>query len=552
MIKLPLFVLQDKACDICGDTGFAVSIITCFVCKRTSEHIYCMQVPLSFIPVAWVCNECSKTRQADAKVKASYGKQEIVQNSVSKTSTPLRRNLPPEGAKVKLIPVEEAILLSSHAKSRASDTRSTSCRILSAHAKASTLSTVGSSGAMPNPGNRRRIYNSQGSRHVQFHQTVNSSLDLTPSSRRTTWGLPSSEGLKVLQQHKRPDERKVQNHSACITSKREISADEKWKIMVEESLERTSKSFSMTNGIAGSIPKFEESEFDNLPLPIVNEGKSTCSNALGKRSYSESTDQKLTLLMHADVKLETDLLPKACWDLFLFRGIFQICDTDFSVCCEIQAYFPHQVSYKVYEKQKQMPRELKFNVKLHTSVWPKIFLLDPPNSDDIGLYFCPSDLQRSKEKYTHLLEYIDSHNAALQCLMDDAEIIVCSSKHLTAGSRRSASQMYLWGFFLQVKHRKPCQNMEPQIPSAVHGATKGRESCHQSNAVPTLGVSPGFPKQILRYAEHEEKPVGMSTQEKVISSLASQFPPGVSTCPSSTKGSSLLKYPSSIHPAESR
>ncbi|XP_073008471.1 PHD finger-containing protein 1-like isoform X6 [Typha latifolia] len=502
----------DKACDICGDTGFAESIMTCFVCKRTSEHIYCMQVPLSFIPVAWVCNECSKTRQADAKVKASYGKQEIVQNSVSKTSTPLRRNLSPEGAKVKLIPVEEAILLSSHAKSRASDTCSTSCSILSAHAKASTLSTVGSSGAMPNPGNRRRIHDSQGSRHVQFHQTVNSSLDLTPSSRRTTWGLPSSEGLKVLQQHKRPAERKVQNHSACITSKKEISADEKWKIMVEESL-----------------------------------GKSTCSNALGKRSYSEAADQKLTLLMHADVKLETDLLPKACWE-----GIFQICDTDFSVCCEIQAYFPHQVSYKVYEKQKQMPRELKFNVKLHTSVWPKIFLLDPPNSDDIGLYFCPSDLQRSKEKYTHLLEYIDSHNAALQCLMDDAEIIVCSSKHLTAGSRRSASQMYLWGFFLQVKHRKPCQNMEPQIPSAVRGAAKGRESCHQSNAVPTLDVTPGFPKQILRYAEHEEKPVGMSTQEKVISSLVSQFPPGVSTCPSSTKGSSLLKYPSSIHPAESR
>lgn len=67
---------------------------------------------------------------------------------------------------------------------------------------------------------------------------------------------------------------------------------------------------------------------------------------------------------------------------------------ELQLCCGAQAYFPHQVSYKVYEISKKMPREMHFEVKPRALALPVAFELDPPTLDDIALYFLSSDCER--------------------------------------------------------------------------------------------------------------------------------------------------------------
>lgn len=77
------------------------------------------------------------------------------------------------------------------------------------------------------------------------------------------------------------------------------------------------------------------------------------------------------------------------------RGTFEILELGGSdVFWGIQAYFPCVVNPKIDEIAKDLLEKLKFRVSTRKSVWPRIFQLDPPTKEDIGLYFFSCDLGR--------------------------------------------------------------------------------------------------------------------------------------------------------------
>ncbi|XP_020109762.1 uncharacterized protein LOC109725103 isoform X2 [Ananas comosus] len=406
-------------CSMCGDAGFAESIVTCSGCKNYSEHIYCMQGPLSITRREWLCDECRTKENSHSHV--------------NKTSTTLRRNFAPETAKVKLIPAEEAVLLSSNGKL---------CTSLSADANTMAFLTKRRSlSAMPKEGIGKRTCDSHCNNNMQSLQTVNARplcSFLPPIPQKKPRNMASNEELKV---------KKVSEPDAILATK----------------------------GVVAELKSVHDT-----------------SNLLSYRRRNYTNSQEMvpspTLLMNPVGDLANGLLPKFCWE-----GTLNISDMELQLCCGAQAYFPHQVSYKVYEISKKMPREMHFEVKPRALALPVAFELDPPTLDDIALYFLSSDCERSKEKYKHLLEYFGSHDVALQCLLDGANLLICSSEQFTADS--GATERFLWGVFRSVKHKR-------------------RISCDSSNSsfLQKFDVPPGCSKTPQIAAE--EKSVLSSTAEK--------------------------------------
>ncbi|XP_037493031.1 uncharacterized protein LOC105640618 isoform X2 [Jatropha curcas] len=56
-----------KTCHICGDVGFLEMIVTCFQCKITREHVYCMPVLLLSTPEIWICEICQSSKDKESQ-----------------------------------------------------------------------------------------------------------------------------------------------------------------------------------------------------------------------------------------------------------------------------------------------------------------------------------------------------------------------------------------------------------------------------------------------------------------------------------------------------
>lgn len=139
---------------------------------------YCMQGPLSITRREWLCDECRTKENSHSHI--------------NKTSTTLRRNFAPETAKVKLIPAEEAVLLSSNGKL---------CTSLSADANTMAFLTKRRSlSAMPKEGIGKRTCDSHCNNNMQSLQTVNARplcSFLPPIPQKKPRNMASNEELKV-------------------------------------------------------------------------------------------------------------------------------------------------------------------------------------------------------------------------------------------------------------------------------------------------------------------------------------------------------------------
>ncbi|XP_022738663.1 uncharacterized protein LOC111291283 isoform X2 [Durio zibethinus] len=106
-----------KTCDICGDVGYEELIRTCSQCT-IGRHLYCMRVLVRDVKMAedWVCEVCRPKKDIDSE---KSGQTEDVLDSSGKLFFDLgrqvtcKRQKAVETGKVKFLPTEEVIKLSS-------------------------------------------------------------------------------------------------------------------------------------------------------------------------------------------------------------------------------------------------------------------------------------------------------------------------------------------------------------------------------------------------------------------------------------------------------
>ncbi|KAK4427870.1 hypothetical protein Salat_1556000 [Sesamum alatum] len=135
-----------------------------------------------------------------------------------------------------------------------------------------------------------------------------------------------------------------------------------------------------------------------------------------------------------------------------WKGSFRIHDDlkHAELNLHIQGHSPSQVRRKVYGFSKQMPEVLHFELVSCKKIWKIFFQEYFPDRRDIGLYFFPSDRERSDD-YILLLETISVENLALRKQFDDVELLVFTSKLLPVDCQRWKGKYFLWGVFHRLK-----------------------------------------------------------------------------------------------------
>ncbi|KAG6536636.1 hypothetical protein ZIOFF_001694 [Zingiber officinale] len=169
----------------------------------------------------------------------------------------------------------------------------------------------------------------------------------------------------------------------------------------------------------------------------------------------------------------------AMWLALTSGGVFEVFGMAINVFDEIEAHFPCQVSYKVYDISKKMPFKLKLNLLPRRDAWP--FQSDIPTCYDIGLYFFVGQFDRPSNKYFWLLEQVGSKDFVMQSCLGEVELLIYPSTQLRLDSQRIDGQPYFWGVFRRKKLRKPAD-----IANVCHEAPQEQSSACSTSLAPFL------------------------------------------------------------------
>ncbi|XP_042441519.1 uncharacterized protein LOC122026864 isoform X1 [Zingiber officinale] len=457
---------KTKLCGICGDTGYSEQIITCHRCRRNFEHTYCMKVVRFGVRDNWYCDECSNL---SVDVAQESKMPHTVMESNSKAFHPLLNRVPPtkgssnlndqripkeiddsrkwrnrkhvkhssipmgfykaiQNAKVKFISTEE-VCFTKHPKIsfKASNSGPSSCR---------------------------RSY----------------AATLHPSSRKEVKDPYTSSSLTKPGVFKQPNAATV--YSGLLAGN--VSTTRDAVIVDKEANMRKKVPVSAALGVASDdSASYTANRMGNKIKLKALDGRENYATT-SKRPAPEATNPPQILLIHPAENLLNVPAPKVCW-----KGVFEVFGMAINVFDEIEAHFPCQVSYKVYDISKKMPFKLKLNLLPRRDAWP--FQSDIPTCYDIGLYFFVGQFDRPSNKYFWLLEQVGSKDFVMQSCLGEVELLIYPSTQLRLDSQRIDGQPYFWGVFRRKKLRKPAD-----IANVCHEAPQEQSSACSTSLAPFL------------------------------------------------------------------
>ncbi|KAK4416743.1 hypothetical protein Salat_2499800, partial [Sesamum alatum] len=152
----------------------------------------------------------------------------------------------------------------------------------------------------------------------------------------------------------------------------------------------------------------------------------------------------------------------------IWRGWFNIKEES-ETCVEILAHLSNKACFKVSEAASALPPMLEIQVLDKCVAWPKSFRLSPPTAASIALYFFPA-CERDERVFDILLDEVIERDLALKTLVDNAELLIFSSRELPLQNWRYQSKYFLWGVFRQKQRSR--SSTETTSPIQQHSSTK--------------------------------------------------------------------------------
>ncbi|KAM3230158.1 hypothetical protein ACQJBY_060761 [Aegilops geniculata] len=200
-------------------------------------------------------------------------------------------------------------------------------------------------------------------------------------------------------------------------------------------------------------------------LKVVSSTKSHVERQTNQEpSISRNMSSGAQLILHTPLCKQT-YQPEACW-----KGKFEITGELTHTCDGLEAYFPCEISSKVYEASKQMPEILKLEALPLSGLLPKKFKMEPPRAQDIGLCFISSCQRPNRDSY-HLLENVSSH-IGLRTDIGTVELLIFSSKLLMEDDQTEDGKLYLFGVF-QKRTRKRQHRVDSHTDISNVGLSNG-------------------------------------------------------------------------------
>ncbi|KAM1627318.1 hypothetical protein ACFX1T_015585 [Malus domestica] len=120
---------------------------------------------------------------------------------------------------------------------------------------------------------------------------------------------------------------------------------------------------------------------------------------------------------------------------------------------------PCKIHPKAYRFAQTMPRVLKANFLPRSQLWTDIFQDQPPDLQDVGLYFFPDEnAERSREGHARLIERMETEDSMMRICFDDegVELLIFTSEKLQLDKQLTS---FLWGVLQCTKNDQVEANM---------------------------------------------------------------------------------------------
>ncbi|KAH6797302.1 hypothetical protein C2S52_021856 [Perilla frutescens var. hirtella] len=428
-----------ECCDICGDIGVSEALMTCCQCKRNTEHLYCMRIPLEERVDDWCCDECgscSKPKPLSSCPLGELTDESKIDSSEVRKGGELRavtRKLPNESragagdwekrvptGKTKYISVKEALMLSTGEK-KYFPSSSITCQPKTPRYK-SGMCKLDRAAIKP----RTVLLNFSSPQNL-------ASEPLRPPK-------PQRPGNMEIREKQRQQSKKQK----LTEELRSVSS-----LQPSETLKDTHKVKELPSEVQSPVTSRLVKQ---SPVPLVNTSPVAISGFDGHNkaidpntSYAENMSNNL--LLDSEKYSQVPALDA------LWKGHFRIQDDHIQAEKNhlVQAHPPSRVRRKIYEFSKQMPEVLQFESVPSGTFWKNLFNEYIPDKRDIALYFFPGVGERSEENYILLVESLSSKNLALRIQIADVELLVFSSKLLPVNCQCWEGKYYLWGVFHHLK-----------------------------------------------------------------------------------------------------
>ncbi|CAK9147974.1 unnamed protein product [Ilex paraguariensis] len=439
---------KDEKCDVCGDIGVVDAIATCSLCKINCEHCYCMRTYYEHAPSGWHCEACTLNNMrisppSDIKgdlpmaslsksSKAGYGNAfsaglDKLSNDSSKGCIDWEKKV--EKGKVKYLPVELAIMLSSGAKKCEYPEKNKRCS---------------------SPGSSKMMTSMLGMASMKLKAIppkllspkIRANPSFAPSGFLRHPGCVNFQTNSMVQPQVMQSPKQLEGKDAVVAhSKAHI-----YKNQPVDTLNPAEEIETINTRVHNSMSKasLTSSPSRNCPPFLISGDDGVCTKV--DRRTSESPNGNL-MNIHSKVEkfLPSDPALDASW-----KGRFKLTDNlkQGELSDGIQAHPPSRVRCKVYEFSKKMPEVLQFELVPRINLWTDLFQDDCPDKEDIGLYFFPSGRY---ESYISLLEFLGHQDLVMRNIMNDVELFVLTSRLLDMDSQRWNGKYFLWGVFHHVK-----------------------------------------------------------------------------------------------------
>ncbi|XP_062159579.1 uncharacterized protein LOC133866932 isoform X2 [Alnus glutinosa] len=129
----------------------------------------------------------------------------------------------------------------------------------------------------------------------------------------------------------------------------------------------------------------------------------------------------------------------------IWRGSLSICNKRFGTV-GLVAHLSNLACPKVFEEAKLIPGLLSAELLCRSGVWPKGFGERGPTDQSIALYFFPEN-ESDEKAFQILVDSMIGQDLALRSVVQNAELLVFSSKLLPPKYWRFQAKFYLWGVF---------------------------------------------------------------------------------------------------------
>ncbi|PKU73101.1 uncharacterized protein LOC110093181 isoform X1 [Dendrobium catenatum] len=177
-------------------------------------------------------------------------------------------------------------------------------------------------------------------------------------------------------------------------------------------------------------------------------------NELNVKSLTETSPGELSILA---CQSKASAIPKL---EFIWQGSFYVMRSDgFPQSFDgIQAHVSTCASHRVLEAASEVPSKIQLEEVSQTSSWPQQYQGIGPKEENIALFYFAKDNDSYEKSYSSLLNKMLKNDLALRGKLDDAELLIFTSKMLPTCSQRWNMLYYLWGMFISKrKHGLPTQ-----------------------------------------------------------------------------------------------